>query len=177
MVKAWLDAVQLQQVAVLLSHIPGRWEHKYTNTKNTQIQNKQIQKIHKYKYTNTKNTQNKIRKYMKQVVVALSRIPGRWEDKYWTGMQLVKFFFSFIVSWSSGDIWEIWATCCLLKGDSRVFCAGRTYLSFAPMIILMSSAFREDRASSLLVGQNPCVSKQSCSECMQVRRTESKQAN
>ena len=113
---------------------------------------------------------------MKQVVVALSRIPARWEDKYWTGMQLVKFFFSFIVSWSSGDIWEIWATCCLLKGDSRVFCAGRTYLSFAPMIILMSSAFREDRASSLLVGQNPCVSKQSCSECMQVRRTESKQA-
>ena len=84
--------------------------------------------------------------------------------------------FSFIVSWSSGDIWEIWATCCLLKGDSGLFCVGRTYLSFAPMIILMSSACREDRASSLLVGQNPCVSKQSCSECMQVRRTESKQA-
>ena len=28
-------------------------------------------------------------------------------------------------------------------------------------------SYREDRASSLLLGQNPCVSKQSCSECMQ----------
>jgi len=28
-------------------------------------------------------------------------------------------------------------------------------------------SYREDRASSLLLGQNPCVSKQTCSECMQ----------
>merc|ERR1719435_657957 len=37
-------------------------------------------------------------------------------------------------------------------------------------ISALSSAqfsYREDRASSLLVGQNPCVSKQTCSECMQ----------
>merc|ERR1719411_442723 len=28
-------------------------------------------------------------------------------------------------------------------------------------------SYREDRASSILLGQNPCVSKQTCSECMQ----------
>ena len=28
-------------------------------------------------------------------------------------------------------------------------------------------SYRQDRASSILLGQNPCVSKQSCSECLQ----------
>ena len=28
-------------------------------------------------------------------------------------------------------------------------------------------SYRQDRASSLLLGQNPCVSKQSCSQCLQ----------
>jgi len=32
---------------------------------------------------------------------------------------------------------------------------------------LAQYSYREDRASSLLVGLNPCVSRQSCSECMQ----------
>ena len=46
------------------------------------------------------------------------------------------------------------------------------------VVVLVSLAsaqysYREDRASSLLVGQNPCVSKQSCSECMQVTGLES----
>jgi len=34
-------------------------------------------------------------------------------------------------------------------------------------IVRGNFSYREDRASSLLVGSNPCVSKQSCSECMQ----------
>jgi len=34
-------------------------------------------------------------------------------------------------------------------------------------IVRANFSYREDRASSLLVGSNPCVSKQTCSECMQ----------
>ena len=34
-------------------------------------------------------------------------------------------------------------------------------------LVTAQYSYREDRASSLLLGQNPCVSKQSCSECMQ----------
>ena len=45
------------------------------------------------------------------------------------------------------------------------------------VLVSLASAqysYREDRASSLLVGQNPCVSKQSCSECMQVTGLDSR---
>ena len=47
----------------------------------------------------------------------------------------------------------------------------RLVVELLVVVVVQASAqysYREDRASSLLVGQNPCVSKQSCSECMQV---------
>ena len=57
--------------------------------------------------------------------------------------------------------------------------AARMRLVVVEVLVLVSLAsaqysYREDRASSLLVGQNPCVSKQSCSECMQVTGPDSR---
>ena len=49
---------------------------------------------------------------------------------------------------------------------TQVSCLVISWLCVAGLASAQYS-YREDRASSLLLGQNPCVSKQSCSECMQ----------
>merc|ERR1719295_2388130 len=56
-----------------------------------------------------------------------------------------------------------------------MLCPSQQKMTFNIVLVILGTSaltsaqfsYREDRASSLLLGQNPCVSKQTCSECMQ----------
>ena len=49
----------------------------------------------------------------------------------------------------------------------RVEACSLLVLVVSSVMVSAQYSYREDRASSILLGQNPCVSKQTCSECMQ----------